>query len=197
MTATGSVAEAIARGAMRHEAGLVAMSPYEKLGLLSSLVGSVTEQVVRHASVPILTVNAAAQVERSGLLSDVLVAVDGSDLSLKTVPVLRSLGDEVPEQRVTLLYVAHPGEGAPDGPIAEDETLREARCLLEASGVQVRCEIVPGRDVAETIIEVAHAHGARLIACATHGRSALGKLALGSVADALIRQSPLPVLIVR
>jgi nucleotide-binding universal stress UspA family protein len=62
---------------------------------------------------------------------------------------------------------------------------------LEAEGFQVTTEIDRG-DPAERIIS--RAHEVDLIAMATHGRSGLGRLLLGSVAETVLKQSHVPVL---
>jgi nucleotide-binding universal stress UspA family protein len=49
-------------------------------------------------------------------------------------------------------------------------------------------------DPAETILRVADEERADLIVLGTHGRGALGKLLLGSVAEKVVRRAPCPVL---
>jgi nucleotide-binding universal stress UspA family protein len=49
---------------------------------------------------------------------------------------------------------------------------------------------------AETILGTARTSGADLLVAGTHGRSGLGRLFLGSVAEQLVRRSPVPVLCV-
>ena len=51
--------------------------------------------------------------------------------------------------------------------------------------------------VVSTILEEAERVHAGAIALSTHGRSGFGRLMLGSVADALIRRSTLPLLVYR
>lgn len=50
---------------------------------------------------------------------------------------------------------------------------------------------------AEEILEEARESGADLIAMATHGRSGVARLMLGSVAEAVLRRSEVPVVLVR
>jgi nucleotide-binding universal stress UspA family protein len=50
---------------------------------------------------------------------------------------------------------------------------------------------------ADEIIKVAQDIKADLIAMSTHGRSGLGRWALGSITDKVLRESPVPVLTVR
>ncbi len=52
-------------------------------------------------------------------------------------------------------------------------------------------------DPAEEIVAEAREAGADLIAMATHGRTGLARLLLGSVAEAVLRRSEVPLLLVR
>jgi nucleotide-binding universal stress UspA family protein len=63
-------------------------------------------------------------------------------------------------------------------------------------GVPARTLVRSGDPAAE-ILGCAKAEGASLIAMSTHGRSGLRRTLFGSVAEAVVRRSPLPVLIVR
>jgi nucleotide-binding universal stress UspA family protein len=50
---------------------------------------------------------------------------------------------------------------------------------------------------AEEILAAAKATGADLIAMATHTRSGFGRILFGSVAEAVLHASPVPVLMIR
>jgi nucleotide-binding universal stress UspA family protein len=52
-------------------------------------------------------------------------------------------------------------------------------------------------DAATQIIRVAEETGCGLIVMGTHGRTALGRLLLGSVAGQVLRKAPCPVLTVK
>jgi nucleotide-binding universal stress UspA family protein len=52
-------------------------------------------------------------------------------------------------------------------------------------------------EAAEEILKAAKETGANLIAMSTHGRSGLGRWALGSVTDKVLHLSEIPVLTVR
>jgi nucleotide-binding universal stress UspA family protein len=67
---------------------------------------------------------------------------------------------------------------------------------LEGKGIQVKTIIKTGH-AAEQIIKVAQDIGADLIAMSTHGRSGLGRWALGSITDKVLSRSDIPVLTVR
>ena len=65
---------------------------------------------------------------------------------------------------------------------------------VAAEGV-VRCD--PSMRVCDLIVHEAKAVGARLIVMGTHGRRGLRRVALGSDAEMVLRDSPVPVLLVR
>lgn len=59
----------------------------------------------------------------------------------------------------------------------------------------VRTALVDAMDVPRAIVEFAHKEGAAYVAMATHGRSGLRRLLLGSVAEAVLRHSHVPMLL--
>ena len=68
--------------------------------------------------------------------------------------------------------------------------------LREVADIRVSSALVKG-PVAEAIAQQAAASGANLIVMTTHARGTLGRFWFGSVADALVRRSLLPILLVR
>ena len=84
------------------------------------------------------------------------------------------------------------------------EVVREAEEYL--ARVAARLEREDIRDVqtsvwygpaASAIVEAARLRGADLIVMSTHGRSGLGRLILGSVAEAVLRSTTTPILLLR
>jgi nucleotide-binding universal stress UspA family protein len=70
------------------------------------------------------------------------------------------------------------------------------RSQLEAQQYAVQLYIMDG-DAAGGILDVAHTTEADLIVMTTHGRSGVARWALGSVAERVIHNAPLPVWLVR
>ena len=98
-------------------------------------------------------------------------------------------------------YAASVSEYGPLRAIAEIRAQYEAYFLkmrqsLQEKGYLVNTAIVEG-DAAEEIINNAVASEADLIAMTTHGRSGIARWTLGSVADRIIHNTSLPVLLVR
>jgi nucleotide-binding universal stress UspA family protein len=79
--------------------------------------------------------------------------------------------------------------------VAESELLPDVRALKEA-GYTVKVLIQSG-DPVRTIVDVAERQAVDVVAMATHGRTGLRRLVLGSVAAAVLREVPVPVVLVR
>ena len=65
-----------------------------------------------------------------------------------------------------------------------------------AAGATAESLVVEGTP-ADALLEVAAERGADLIAIGTHGRRGLRRLLVGSVAESVVRRSPVPVVVVR
>lgn len=97
-----------------------------------------------------------------------------------------------------------PTEQAPYSPTLGMERLRQAaeeklqQAVASVSGPRLTIEtaIVEGRP-SDEVLAFAEKEGVDLIVLGTHGRGAIGKALLGSVADHVIRQSECPVMVVR
>jgi nucleotide-binding universal stress UspA family protein len=68
---------------------------------------------------------------------------------------------------------------------------------LRARGAHVRTRVVFDGDAAHAILEAVNEAGADTVSMATHGYHGFKRLVLGSVADRVLRHSPVPVLLVR
>ena len=79
------------------------------------------------------------------------------------------------------------------------DVLSKAQAAAALAGVTAESslrEVTHGR-IAKVVIDEARSSGCDLIVMGTHGRRGFSRLALGSDADLVVRQSPVPVLLVR
>jgi nucleotide-binding universal stress UspA family protein len=78
------------------------------------------------------------------------------------------------------------------------DTLRESLAHVMPADPLVLCEhkLLVG-DPASAIVSAAESEGADLIVMGTHGRTGLTRLLMGSVAEAVVRRAPCPVLTVK
>lgn len=149
------------------------------------------------------------------MFQKILVPLDGSSLAEEVLPYAAGLA-EVCGSTVVLLQVisvVRPGLAMAElsGPtggaelVEEDLQMEEekARTYLEwtaeplrGRGLEVETATVRGVP-ATAIVQFARENGVDLIAISTHGRSGLGRLVFGSVADQVLRESGLPVLLIK
>jgi nucleotide-binding universal stress UspA family protein len=124
----------------------------------------------------------------------VLIATDLSPLSNAVLPYAYSLVRR--DGEAFLLHVVEPSARSADQEADVAARLREAASPWSAS-TATRTEVVRDADVPRAIVSTAMRVGADVICIASHGRSGIARLALGSVAEAVTRRAHVPVLIVR
>jgi nucleotide-binding universal stress UspA family protein len=139
----------------------------------------------------------------------ILATLDGSETAETILPVVERLAGPVDAEVILVRVVPplSPGELVATAGVVAPDTLRlrelEAREYLDAiehrlrdKMIRVRSELRVGAPASE-IVAAAVAANAEVIAMATRARGALGRLLFGSVAEAVLRSAPLPVLLVR
>lgn len=113
------------------------------------------------------------------------------------------------EAKVTLLHVLQVVKQVPPGtllgqPLALGDPERERKQALAAleeqsallgKDVEVELEVIAGENVQREIARYAEEHGVGLVAMSSHGRTGLRRMVLGSVAEAVLRHSRVPVLV--
>lgn len=208
----GPIAETLQEYAARSAVDLIVMATHARGGLGRVWMGSLADLLVRHTGLPVLGVRPAAAPGVGGApdLGRVLVPLDGSVVSERVFDAAVDLAKAV-HGSCTLLRVISPAYllGAPPSPaLQRDEGSLElersaAAAYLEAVAVpmrsllpEVETAVVVHRHPAEAILSYAAARGMGLIAMATHGRGGLRRLALGSVAEKVLRSAATPVLLV-
>ena len=154
------------------------------------------------------------------MYAHLLVPLDGSAAAEAALPHAQALaerfGARVTVLRVTVApetLIAQTAAGAPGlpeagplldpTPVVEAEQQQAATYLsrvaddLRARGLSDVNTEQPEGDAAETIVQRARELGVELIVMTTHGRGGLGRLVFGSVADAVLRHTACPVLLIR
>jgi nucleotide-binding universal stress UspA family protein len=131
----------------------------------------------------------------------ILCPTDLSEQSGDAIEVARSLARDLGARLVVLHVLPPPASRAeavarrpPDS--YRDQIWNDYLLPIEAPGVRLERRLEDG-DPAEEIVRVAEEVAADLIVMATHGRTGLGRLLMGSVAEEVLRKAPCPVLTVR
>ena len=135
----------------------------------------------------------------------IVIATDFSESSLLAMETGIQLAQES-EADVHLLHVFNPPVGMdPMGMTAPSigDLEEEAKSQLEGlvpenmpEGVTIHPVVLRGMPTS-TIAEFARDKDADLIVVGTHGRTGLGRLFMGSTAEALLRQAPCHVMVVK
>lgn len=205
----GHVAEEIARYAERSEVDLIIITTHGHTGVSRMWLGSVADALVRLTSTPLLVIHPAQGGHVPASVHDlkhVVVPLDGSDLS---AGILRPAADlaEASGAEMTLVHVVSSSAvlGARLFPLSPDdiapalaragEYLETQAKNLRARGLTVRVHVEEHESPGRAIADIADKLNADVIALATHGYGGLKRALLGSVADKVLRSSPLPILV--
>lgn len=130
----------------------------------------------------------------------ILVPLDGSSLSEQALPMATALAQAMGAQLILVQVICTPGV---DREEVQRKTEAEAKEYLAGvagqlaeRGLQAAIALSYGT-VVEGILSAIELRQANLVVMCTHGRSGLKRWLYGSVAEALLGRSPVPVLLVR
>jgi nucleotide-binding universal stress UspA family protein len=200
MTAHSPVA-GILDYAEHHEIDLIVMGTHGRVGIDHLLSGSVAEDVVRHAACPVLTVRCKDGAGWKDQVRRILVPVDFSEHTpVRTaIELAHAYGAEVDllhvieEAVLPTIYGVEPlSPGAPLYVQRTEGALRKTIADLPTGDLTVRSHVRIGNPT-RRILEFAQEGGSDLIVLGSQGRTGLGKLLMGSVADKVVRLADVPV----
>jgi len=187
------------------EAGydLVILMTHGRGGVSRWVWGSVAERVVRHCPVPLLlgSAKATALPER---IERILVPLDGSEHAASILGLVKDLALGLGAEVVLVSaywidpyhHVHSLGIDAKDMSDAAEAHLQEQAATLRSHNIRTST-VVARNHPAELILKAVESTASDLIAMTTHGRSGVQRWFLGSVAEKVLRVSPVPVLLVR
>ncbi|MCG9515595.1 universal stress protein [Acinetobacter pittii] len=144
------------------------------------------------------------------LYPHILVPIDGSETSMVAMKEAIKLGKAL-NSKITVVQVmaldpfiadAYVKTGKTNELIERTRTylldiLEQAKQQFSNEGLTVETKLLEGFVVHEEIIQAAQDLNADLIVMGSHGRTGVRKLVLGSVAQKVLGESHIPVLIVR
>lgn len=193
--------------AVQYDVDLVVMGTHGHRGVRRLLLGSAAEEVVRKAPCPVVTVGRGTTAPEEMEGGTMLVPVDFSEQRFKVMAHAREIAMAY-GMDLALLHVvevtrvpdAYGVYGSPpDSGVlvdrAEEVLDAEAESLRER-GIDVALDVRGGHPAAE-IIDVAEKRQAAFITIATHGRTGLERMLMGSVAEKVLRQAPCPVCLIK
>jgi nucleotide-binding universal stress UspA family protein len=204
---SGSADAEVLRVAESVNATLVVTGSRGLTGIQRLLLGNVAERIVRYAHCPVLIARTYPAANR------ILCATDLSEPSTPAV----ELSAEIAKRRGAHLIVMHdldifpapsfgftvPFGGLPV--IPPPELVEQARsaadtvlsAMVERFGAKDAERRITVGDAAAAVLRTADEVGADLVVVATHGRSGIKRMALGSVAEKVVRGAHCSVLVAR
>ncbi|HEY0736107.1 MAG TPA: universal stress protein, partial [Herpetosiphonaceae bacterium] len=211
-----SVAALLLAEAIRSSADLIVMTTHGWSGLARLWLGSVAESLIRLSSLPLLLLRPSDEptaMHQPPRLTDMLIPLDGSPFAEQILGPARELGG-VLGTAYTVLHVVEPQmvlhhHDLAIAPVDLDPQdtqrhLTTAQTYLDRVAQQVAqaeqpvtTRLLIGSHPAATILEALQAQPHTLLAIATHGRSGVQRLLLGSVADKVLRGTDRPVFVYR
>ncbi|MBI4294688.1 MAG: universal stress protein [Chloroflexi bacterium] len=127
------------------------------------------------------------------MFNKIVVPLDGSELAEAILPYVETLAQKL-KTDVDLVGVCEPVDtrqrlcGA---------YLEQVASRVKAGAAKVRQVVLPGKLVAEEILDYADKNKVDLIAMTTRGLSGVSRWVVGSIAEKVLRASSAPVLLVR
>ena len=142
----------------------------------------------------------------------IMVPLDGSELAECVLPHVESIATGCNVSKITLVRVVPPLHmyggtetriSPEDQKILEEDSIEVSSTYLEEKvqalkdkGVLVETKVLLG-NILDALCDYIVKNDVDLVIIATHGRSGVSRLFLGSIADRLLHQAPVPILMVR
>jgi nucleotide-binding universal stress UspA family protein len=208
-------AEAILDRAEADRVDLIAMSTHGRSGVSRWVFGSVADKVLHDTHRPLLLIRPPQETEteeQPPSIRRVLVPLDGSSVAESVLPTVEALAKPLEAslilfQAITPVTPISPATVVPPQlpRVAEavEELHVEAERYLSRIGKELETRGLEAKSVVNVdfavagIVNAARDLEADLIALGTHGRSGVVRWVMGSVADAVVRRTHLPCLLIR
>ncbi len=189
-------ADAVALAA-EAEDSLVCMTTHGRSGLGVTMLGSVAEECVRRSPAPVVLIG--PHVDPDWRLADAPIVVAGYDGSPMAREVALAAGRLAAELggKVSVVEVVRPSDVVTTGGFARGE-FEQLEALVAELGTGIApadSEVVDGFDPAEVLVARLALPQVSLLAVASHGRSGVTRIAVGSVTARTVRHAASPVFV--
>jgi nucleotide-binding universal stress UspA family protein len=193
----GPVAETILEIVREEKASLIAMATHGRTASESLPFGGVAKQLIRSSPVPLWVTPSFAPAHAAFashlsacVVRTILVTTDGSKASLAVLPIAEAVATLF-GSRILLLHGTGPG-GATD----VDDWMKDLAREIQRRSIPVETLIQAGEPV-DVILDGAAREKAELLAMTTHGKGGGSGRAAGSVVEAVLKRTVIPLLIAR
>lgn len=186
-----------------YKADMIACSTHGRSPLGRLVRGGVVWKVLAHSPVPVLVRNAVKSSLAPLTVRKILVPLDRSDFSERALPLARALHQEwhATVSLVTVIsdtYLSAPPAVTGGSAFWRDDARRDAASYLRqvASPMpEAQLRVLSGPPVLQ-LTEAVRNWRVTDIVMTTHGRTGLARAVLGSVADRLIHELSIPVIVI-
>jgi nucleotide-binding universal stress UspA family protein len=195
---------------------LISLTTHGNSGFKPWSMGNVADKIVRGSGIPTLLIRVKEKKDlelRKAIVQKILVPLDNSDASKACLPYAVELAKKL-KAGLTIFSMAQTayaqnlnsaGSGiginwdAVDkaSEQAADEYLVTIEEDLKTSGVQIDHRSILGIDAAYEILEMEKKGMFDMVIMSTRGRSSIARWAFGSVAEKVLREGNLPILLIK
>ncbi len=183
----GERGDALSESTKNGKTDAIVIGTHGRTGLARAMFGSVTEELLCHADVPVIAVHADDALR----VGPIAVAMDESASARGALEIAIRLA-RAWSARLDVIHVIEDARTRPANAALMDEVAE----ILRDEGIPLNLTSRVG-DASEEIVSTANALGCSAIVMGTHGRTAVSRFFLGSVANAVVESARLPVIVVR
>ena len=182
-----------------HGIDLVVMGTHGRTGLRRVLLGSVAERVVRMSPASVLAIHPDDHV---GPFHHVLCPTDFSDPTEYPLVLASQIVEthDATDARIDFVHVVPDVVDFASVVTADAEALAGAELARRVQQVKATCPIISRTEagrVSEQLVTLVEIEPYDLVVVASHGRTGLKHVVLGSIAEKLVRHARCPVLVAR
>lgn len=211
----GQPGEQIVKAAEEADDPLIVMATHGRSGFKRLFSGSVAEHVVSESGAPVFLIRHETKGRQEGLVHTIAVPLDGSVYGEAALPYAKELARDF-DAELLLVRVAETSQvygmmtpepvGAASAEAINEvieqlvsetrEYLETTAAALRQEGFNVRTEALEGFP-ADQLMALEREVAVNVIVMATHGRSGLGRLVFGSVAERILKNGTTPILMIK
>jgi nucleotide-binding universal stress UspA family protein len=208
MIQTGQPAAQIVAVAEAANEPLIIMTTHGRGGIGRVVFGSVADKVLRGVSAPLLLIRSGTPATTQANVQTIMVPIDGSAFSEVAIPYAELLARvfKAEVRLVRVIEATYVTTGTVLAPAAAAEAIPEVREATEYlagvaqrlrdNGIRVQTQVLEGFPTNQ-LLAYEKESGADLVVMATHSRTGLGRLVYGSVAERVLNNGAVPVLMVQ
>lgn len=205
---TGKPAAQIIAAAEAATEPLIIMTTHGRGGIGRLVFGSVADQILRGITAPVLLIRSGTTTASGAGVQTIMVPLDGSEFSEVALPFAELLAKvfNAEVRLVRVIEAAYVADGTVLAPAVAAEAIPEVREAadylagvaqrLRENGIRVQTQVLEGFPTNQ-LLAYEKESGVDLAVMATHTRTGLGRLVYGSVAERVLNNGTVPVLMVQ